>query len=156
MSRTALDAMLEFGGGWWGEGLRFTCVGCGRCCRGEPGAIFFTAGEGERVRASLGFTEGEFRRRYVTLRWGRPSFAERGNGDCVFLATGDPDEKSARCGIYPLRPAQCALFPFWPSVTASKDEWDRHAKRCPGMNAGRLHSSEEIRSFLGQTPFEDL
>ena len=34
---------------WWEEGLRFTCLGCGRCCRGEPGAIFFTPEEEEKI-----------------------------------------------------------------------------------------------------------
>ncbi|MDR2528799.1 MAG: YkgJ family cysteine cluster protein [Synergistaceae bacterium] len=136
---------------WWGEGVRFACVECGRCCRGEPGAIFFTAREGERVREVLGLTEDEFQRAYVTLRWGRPSFVERRNGDCVFLAAD-----GARCRIYPLRPAQCALFPFWPSIMASKDEWNYHAERCLGMNAGRLYSPNEIHCLLNQTPFEDL
>jgi Fe-S-cluster containining protein len=90
----------------------------------------------------------EFRRRCVTLKWGRPSFAERPNGDCVFY-----DAEKARCKIYPLRPAQCSLFPFWLSVMESKTDWDREARRCPGMNGGRLYSAEEIREFLAQDPF---
>jgi Fe-S-cluster containining protein len=93
----------------------------------------------------------EFRRRCVTLKWGRPSFVERPNGDCVFY-----DAEKARCKIYPLRPAQCALFPFWPSVMDSKADWDREARHCPGMNEGRLRPAEEIRALLLQNPFEDL
>ncbi|MDR1732960.1 MAG: YkgJ family cysteine cluster protein [Synergistaceae bacterium] len=136
---------------WWSEGLRFTCLGCGRCCRGEPGAIFFTPEEGEKVRGFLNLDRERFNAGYVTHRWGRPSFVERFNGDCVFL-----DSKSAKCAIYPLRPLQCSLFPFWPSVVESKAEWDRQARHCPGMNDGRLWSPEEIRELLRRSPFGDL
>jgi Fe-S-cluster containining protein len=95
--------------------------------------------------------KSEFRKLCVTLKWGRPSFIERANGECVFY-----DAEKARCEIYPLRPAQCALFPFWPSVMASRADWDREARRCPGLNGGPLHGAEEIESLLRQSPFEDL
>ena len=139
------------GQAWWRNGARFACIGCGRCCRGEPGAIFFTPDEGARVREHLGLTEDEFREKYVTLKWGSPSFVERRNGDCVFY-----DSREAKCAIYPLRPAQCVLFPFWPSLMESKDLWDEHAERCPGMNDGRLYAAEEILEFLDCCPYEDL
>jgi len=136
---------------WWSEGVLFSCKGCGRCCRGEPGAIFFTAEEGERVRNFLELSEVEFRRGYVTLRWGEPSFIERQNGDCVFY-----DVESAKCAIYTIRPLQCTLFPFWFSVMKSKKEWDKQAKRCPGMNGGQLRTSEEIRNALTREAFGSL
>jgi len=136
---------------WWSGGLTFSCIGCGRCCRGEPGAIFFTREEGERVRSYLGVSEEKFRRDYVTFIWGRPSFAERQDGDCVFY-----NAKHAKCDIYPIRPLQCALFPFWNSVMESKERWGRHARSCPGMNDGRLHAAEEIEALLAQDPFGDL
>jgi Fe-S-cluster containining protein len=136
---------------WWSRGLRFECAGCGRCCRGEPGAVFFTPEEGRRVGKSLGVEEGDFLKTYVTSKWGRPSFVERRNGDCIFY-----DAEKARCAIYPLRPAQCAFFPFWYSVTKSAAVWRWHAKQCPGMDRGRLYTALEIREFLRQNPFEDL
>ena len=137
---------------WWKEGARFTCIGCGRCCRGEPGAIFFTPEEEKSVREYLGLGEDDFRQDYVTLKWGKenPSFIERLNGDCVFLVGG------AKCSIYHHRPAQCSIFPFWPSVMESRAAWDEHARHCPGMNDGRLYTEEEIQKFLIQCPFEDL
>ena len=136
---------------WWSEGVFFSCKGCGRCCRGDPGAIFFTLEEGERVRNFLGANEAEFRRDYVTLMWGKPSFVERRNGDCVFY-----DAERSRCAIYPIRPLQCALFPFWASVMESREEWDKEARRCPGMNDGRFHPAEEIRNALTRDPFGNL
>lgn len=136
---------------WWSEGVRFTCIGCGRCCRGEPGAIFFTPEEERRVAEHLGMARDEFIRLYVTRKWGRPSFLECRNGDCIFYKANE-----AKCGIYALRPEQCSLFPFWPSVTESKEAWDEQAKHCPGMNEGCLYTAEEIRALLARTPFEDL
>ena len=128
---------------WWERGVRFSCVGCGRCCRGEPGAIFFSRAEGERVCALLSLDEGTFRRRFVTLRWGRPSFIERPNGDCIFYRA-----EEARCSIYGVRPSQCRLFPFWPEVMRSEGSWASYAKSCPGMNDGRLYSASEIEALL--------
>jgi Fe-S-cluster containining protein len=139
---------------WWSGGVRFTCIGCGRCCRGEPGAVFFTPEVEDRLLEAMEvdgrkLEKREFRRRCVTLKWGQPSFVERPNGDCVFY-----DAEKARCKIYPLRPAQCSLFPFWLSVMDSKTDWDREALRCPGMNDGRLYSAEEICALLARDPFE--
>ena len=128
---------------WWERGVRFSCVGCGRCCRGEPGAIFFSPAEGERVRALLDLDERTFRRRFVTLRWGRPSFIERPNGDCIFYRA-----EEARCSIYGVRPSQCRLFPFWTEVMRSEESWTSYARSCPGMNDGRLYSASEIEALL--------
>jgi Fe-S-cluster containining protein len=141
---------------WWNGGVRFACIECGRCCRGEPGAIFFTPEEGQRVRDFLGLSEMRFRSNYVTMMWGWPSFVERQNGDCVFY-----DVNTSKCSIYPIRPAQCALFPFWPSVIESKEEWNAQAKHCPGMNEGHYHSAEVIRAavanlFFALPPFNEL
>ena len=62
---------------WWEEGLRFTCLGCGRCCRGEPGAIYFTPEEEAAMAAFLGVDVGEFRNRFVTGKWRAPSLKEK-------------------------------------------------------------------------------
>ena len=87
--------------------------------------------------------EGTFRRRFVTLRWGRPSFIERPNGDCIFYRA-----EEARCSIYGVRPSQCRLFPFWTEVMRSEGSWASYAKSCPGMNDGRLYSASEIEALL--------
>ena len=136
---------------WWSEGVLFSCKSCGRCCRGEPGAIFFTIEEGERIRNFLGVSEAEFRRDYVTLRWEAPSFVEERNGDCVFY-----DAEHAKCAIYPIRPLQCELFPFWVSVMESREEWNKQAEHCPGMDAGQPYAAEKIKAFLARDPFGSL
>ncbi|WP_198468474.1 YkgJ family cysteine cluster protein [Acetomicrobium sp. S15 = DSM 107314] len=136
---------------WWHEGLKFECIRCGRCCRGEPGAVWFSPEEGKKISDYLGISEEEFYRLCVISRLGRHSLRERPNGDCAFL---NPQDNS--CSIYPVRPIQCALYPFWPSILTSRRIWQAQAKRCPGIDMGRLYSQEEISSLLRLSPFPDL
>ena len=90
----------------------------------------------------LGIDPSDFKRRFVTMRWGSTSFAERSNGHCVFYDAG-----SARCLIYAVRPEQCRSFPFWPELLQSRAAWDAEARRCPGMNEGPLRSAAEIEEW---------
>ena len=136
---------------WWYAGLKFECLGCGRCCRGEPGAIWFTEEEERMLAARIAPSLEAFRRRYVTGRYGRPSIVERANGECRLL-----DGATGRCTVYSLRPRQCRLFPFWPSLLASPRAWMEESRRCPGMNQGKEYSGEEIAALLATTPFRDL
>ena len=136
---------------WYEEGLAFSCLGCGRCCRGEPGAIWVTEEEIRALAVHLGMEEPLFRRRCLTRRWGRPSILERPNGDCLFLGS-----EGNRCTVYGLRPQQCRLFPFWPSVLRSREAWEAERQRCPGMGQGAWHSAEEIQEILWGIPFEEL
>lgn len=128
---------------WWSNGLKFSCIGCGRCCRGEPGAIYFTEQEEALICCSLNITKEKFEKEYVTHRWGHPSIGERQNGECLFY-----DPTTARCAIYQARPSQCRTWPFWDDILESPGEWRRASKRCPGMNQGRLWTQEEILSIL--------
>lgn len=136
---------------WFEGGVKFSCIGCGRCCRGEPGAIWFTQSEAQHICALLGISEEEFRAEFTKKLWGHDSIIERKNGDCFFY---DPD--SAKCVIYDVRPAQCRLFPFWISVMESQNSWNEAAKSCPGMNDGELHGIDEILSKLSENPFNEL
>ena len=137
---------------WCRYGLKFFCMGCGRCCRGEPGAIFFNQQEFNIIAKTLGISRLELREKYVTMRWGRPSFKERPNGDCIFY-----NSQKARCMIYPVRPTQCRTFPFWPEVLKSRESWDKFASRCPGMNEGELFLPSRILDFVEECNswFED-
>lgn len=136
---------------WWEKGLFFSCLGCGRCCRGEPGAIFFTPSEEDRIVRFLSLSPGEFRRRFTTSRWEAPSLSEKKNGECILYYAA-----SGRCSIYPVRPLQCSLFPFWPSLLKSGERWNSAARNCPGMNSGAWYSPGKIRDLLGLNPFPDL
>ncbi len=136
---------------WWSTGLHFSCLGCGRCCRGEPGAIWISE---ENIAAASGVMDlepADFQRIFVTRRWKRPSLREKPNGDCVMY-----ERESARCGIYAVRPAQCSLFPFWPSILGSRVKWERTSAECPGIGQGRFYNAGEIAALLEQSPFPDL
>lgn len=136
---------------WWFEGLNFTCAGCGRCCRGEPGAIWITEDELRNIAHYIGVSEDEFVRRFTTTIWKRTSIKERSNGDCVFY-----DNETSRCTINSVKPAQCSAFPFWHSVLRTRQHWNKAAKTCLGMNDGELHDAEEIELILKTLPYDDL
>ena len=122
---------------WYHDGLRFACTRCGGCCRGEPGYVWVSRRD---IRAIARFLERpveEVLRDYVRQALGDLSLVEHPNGDCVFW-------RPEGCAIYPVRPVQCRTFPFWRECVGSPRAWKRVARRCPGVNAGRLHTAPEI------------
>ena len=126
---------------WYSEGIRFTCLRCGDCCRGEPGFVWVTPNDIRAISESLGMTEDEFKAAYVRRDHGKFSLTELENGDCVFWS---PDG----CKVYAVRPVQCRTFPFWPEYLRSGYAWGRVQRRCPAIGTGKLHSFEEIRERL--------
>lgn len=118
-------------GEWFGEGLRFKCVGCecGACCSGAsgPGAVWVNEEEIAALARAKGLEVGEFSRRFLRLIDGKPSLVEKANFDCVFYAEG------MGCGVYEARPAQCRAYPFWGRIVASRGAWDEEARKCPGI-----------------------
>jgi len=109
-----------------------------RCCCGAPGDVSVTDGEIRRIAAWLGVPAAQFEAAHVRVySSGAKSLTERPNGDCVLLnGTG--------CSAYVARPKQCRDYPFWPEVLRSPAAWLREARRCPGLNVGKLHSGEAI------------
>ncbi len=132
---------------WYKSGLRFQCIGCGRCCRGAPGYVWCSLREAERIAAYLGLPLLDFIKRYLRSVDGDWSLRERYNGSCIFY-----DEETARCTIYEVRPAQCRTFPFWPSIIVSRKMWESYARECPGMNRGRLYTADEIEKIAFGQP----
>lgn len=124
---------------WWRDGLRFSCVGCGSCCTGEPGVVTFTDAERDAMAEHLGMSAEDFDREYVWRRYGPRSLREKGGYDCVMF-----DRDARRCTIYSVRPAQCRTFPFWPEVVESKQTWEEYSLSCPGMGKGELRDAAEI------------
>ena len=147
---------------WYADGLNFTCTQCGNCCTGGPGYVWISKVEIARLAAHLKITPAETVKRYCRKIGGRISLNERltpsGNYDCVFLVErpGEPCAsgtelqpgqavplKRRGCSIYPVRPLQCRTWPFWDGLLASRENWDRAAKGCHGMNAGHRHFGRE-------------
>src|ERR1700752_1978887 len=46
--------------------------------------------------------------------------------------------KEGGCSVHPAKPLQCAAFPLWPELVASKREWKKTARYCPGIGKGPL------------------
>jgi uncharacterized protein len=131
----------------YSNGLRFECNRCSHCCRHDPGFVFLSEEDINRIPGYLRIGRAEFLARYCrTVDIGsvrRITIDERPNYDCVFWS-----EKG--CEIYEVRPLQCRSYPFWASVVESVESWQKEAENCPGMNAGRLHSADEINDWLVQ------
>lgn len=127
------------------DGLRFECTRCSRCCRHEPGFVFLSEGDIERLTAGLSLEREEFIERYCvrvpSAQGFRLSLAERPDFDCVFWGSGG-------CAVYELRPVQCRSYPFWHSHLLSQAAWMSLRPHCPGVEQGTLHTSAEIESWL--------
>ena len=119
---------------------RFECIpGCTACCD-QKGYVYLTEEDLKRAAAFVGMRAGDFEAEYVyrtrhLLRLRKP----RGS-QCHFLREGG-------CSIHPAKPEQCRTFPFWPELLASRREWNRTARYCPGIGRGPL-----IQIGLMETP----
>ena len=132
---------------WYVAGLHFECQGCGECCSGPgEGYIWVTRPEIEIIAEFLKMTMGQFRQKYLKRVGLRTTIIEHHTTkDCIFLQDGASGGK--QCMIYPVRPSQCRSWPFWPNNLASQSTWNNAAKKCPGINRGRLYSFEEIEEI---------
>ena len=131
---------------WYAQGLRFECTQCGNCCTGPQGVVWFTKTEAAAIAQLLDLTVEQFHQHYTHTVYGRRSISEhrtKHGYDCVFLQRDD--DGHAMCSIYPVRPSQCRTWPFWTENIKSPAAWRRAGQRCPGMNAGRLYTPDQIR-----------
>src|SRR5512144_1158618 len=123
---------------WFAAGLRFGCTGCGACCGGSPGYVWVNEEEILALARRLGLSPDGFGRTYLRRVGTRLSLIERADGDCVFF------DRGRGCRVYDARPVQCRTFPFWPEHLRDAGAWRELAARCPGLDAGRLFTEEEI------------
>ncbi len=124
--------------------LRFECTRCGRCCvAGDGYYVYLNTAEAEAIRSYLRLSRRWFRRRYLEcLEEGELVAASGPNGRCIFL------DSEGQCRIYPVRPLQCRSYPFWPELVRSKTAWQREARRCEGINRGKVVAIDRIRKII--------
>ena len=133
---------------WYSKGLQFSCQQCGNCCSGQPGYVWVTPQEIEKIQHHLETENIPHNSNYLRRIGQQFSLVEKNNGDCTFLRRNE--NGLALCAINQVKPAQCKSWPFWDSLLQSKKSWDEEAKTCPGMNHGRLYSFTEIETFRQQ------
>ncbi len=127
---------------WYHEGLRFECLGCGRCCTGEPGYVYVNQQEVHALAAYCGCSVPEFEGIFLRTVGRRKSLIELPNGDCVFF-----DRATRRCRVYAIRPRQCRTWPFWQSNLASRAAWEKMCRGCPGAGRGPLFPADQIKAL---------
>jgi len=129
------------------NGLRFECTRCSKCCRHTPGYVFLSEADIGPLLTALGVTRHVFLNKYCRrVQFGfahRLSLREKPNVDCILW-------EFSGCSVYEARPLQCRSFPFWSSCLSSAKEWEFHARQCPGIGKGRLHSRDEIEGWIKQ------
>ena len=112
---------------WYKNGLRFACTECGKCCTGEPGYVWVSQPEMEKMAEFLGLSLKEFIQTYTRQIGEEYSLKEQPRAcDCIFLRDG-------KCSVYSARPKQCSSFPFWPENVESKEAWEKCKERCEGI-----------------------
>ncbi len=130
---------------WYDRGVDFTCQRCGHCCSGEPGFVFLSSEEVDRLSEHLDMTRDEFLAAYTRkIDMGDHylvSLRERRDYSCILLSDNG-------CSVYPVKPQQCTTYPFWGYLFSDRALWDEEMKACPGINRGEHHSAQEIREQL--------
>ncbi|MCL2558125.1 MAG: YkgJ family cysteine cluster protein [Treponema sp.] len=137
---------------FYGEGLRFSCRRCSRCCRHDGGFVFLSREDLSRLSDKFAMNVGDFIDawcRWVPGESGRErlSLREKPNLDCVFWGSSDSGDGEG-CAVYGARPLQCRAFPFWDSIVCSASAWKNAGRECPGIDSGAPRSREEIEGFL--------
>ena len=128
------------------DGLKFACERCNGCCRHEPGYVFLSEVDLEKLANRFNITQRKFIKKYCfvadLIGVKRLSLIEKSNNDCIFWDNG--------CTVYEDRPLQCRSYPFWAHNLINEDTWTRVTESCPGAGKGKLRSKEEIDKWLDQ------
>jgi uncharacterized protein len=153
---TALPVLASPDAAWFEAGLRFECTQCGNCCSGPPGYVWLSDEEIDKFAAHLKLERMEFLKTYCRKIGGKVSLKERknerGQYDCIFLKESTINGKRKRgCSVYEVRPLQCRTWPFWHGLLEDPDAWNTAAVGCPGMNAGKHYSLEQILTLRDAT-----
>jgi len=137
---------------WYKAGLAFSCTQCHACCRHDPGYVFLSQVDIEKLSNHLTMTIDAFKKAYCrVVDFGfvtRLSLTETAIFDCIFWKNG--------CTVYEARPLQCRSYPFWSGNLHAQDRWQEEAQDCPGMNKGTVHTHAVIEAWLSQREKEKL
>jgi Fe-S-cluster containining protein len=132
---------------FWNDGLRFECARCSACCRLEPGFVFLSATDIERLLLHSGLAFRQFIDTFIrTVDIGTGlalSLKEKANYDCILWGANG-------CSAYEARPVQCSTYPFWQGVIETPEDWEREAKDCPGIGKGSIVPADIIGERLWQ------
>jgi len=127
------------------NGLKFECTQCSKCCRFDPGYVFLSYNDLDRLIAHFNISETEFIEKYCRKvnmgEYIRLSLIEKSNFDCIFWNNGG-------CEIYESRPLQCRSYPFWKPFLVNQNSWDAESESCHGMNQSKNVSKEKIDQWL--------
>lgn len=130
---------------FWKDGLYFSCAQCSSCCRFDPGFVYLSEQDLEKLQEWAHLKRNDFIQKFC--RWVLQGdgyeylcLQELPNYDCILWKNG--------CIAYNYRPFQCSSYPFWDYLLVNKQRWESNARSCPGINCGRWHSPEEIQDLL--------
>jgi len=130
---------------FYGNGLNFECTQCSKCCRLDPGYVFLSYNDLDRLLNFFSISKDKFIKKYCrTVDMGehkRLSLIEKTNYDCIFWSNGG-------CEIYNARPLQCRSYPFWKPFLTDRKSWNAEAESCSGMNRGSTRDKTEIEEWL--------
>jgi len=131
---------------FYADGLRFSCrPECRYCCGVEPGYVFLTPDDIDRLTEHLRLEVPLFLHQYCRKvpmgSFHYISLIETVHHDCIFLSEHG-------CTVYEARPIQCATYPFWNTILVDRKTWEQESSWCPGIGTGRLYSRDEIDQLL--------
>ena len=131
---------------FYADGLCFSCVRCSRCCSHEPGYVYLSKKDLEKLLHWSGLDTHSFIEKYC--RWVPYyscdekvlSLKEKPDFSCILEDRG--------CSAYQERPIQCVTYPFWNFILKDKSNWKIESRSCPGIDRGKLHLQEEIEEAM--------
>lgn len=126
----------------YAEGIRFSCQGCGECCRnrGNYSYVYVSLPERRRLARHLRIPTRLFTLRYCDKTDGFFHLRSRGK-DCIFM-------EGNRCRVHRSRPEQCETWPFWPE-NMKEPVWTQDiAAHCPGIGQGDFFDVRQIEQRL--------
>jgi Fe-S-cluster containining protein len=118
----------------------FTCVMCGKCCRGE-GDVHLSDEDIRRIASALGCSPEEFMRTYGARKRGRPILKDQANEDCIFF-------RDSQCRVHAVKPEQCRKWPFWKNVAQRPSGFAAARSYCDGL---KRFDFEEFRQLASDT-----